>query len=469
MSFLDFLTFTKGKKEENKQMELTEDEVIEMLKVSPDRFHEFENYYKTKILPNAESSGDFFDVNSRQAAVLSKGDIDISVEDTINRIVKELLSDTEKIVYDGNSVSCSTFSYDIEHPVTLDEIQQIPRDLRPELTGKYMKVDIKGDTHKELLWILKKFQEEKDPKKKTYWYHHFRQGLDILDVDYITSEIIGMNVNSMSHWLPQLIDANIGKKFFKIPKTIIAKLPVPLLQLTRNDYMSLTPTTKEIVNRWARKAFGLKLGGDYFIKTGTYSSKYDFRNCRVRDDAEIKELGEYLLYIHFAALQMASPLNQPVVYGVSTTNEWVVREFITDKEHNPTIYKGLPLHTEYRVFVDCDEKKVLGMIPYWESNTMKKRFAEHRDGHDVHDEIVYQTYEEKLMSRYNENKDDVIQHIEELVQELDLSGQWSIDVMQNGEDFWLIDMALAERSFGCDIAVAVEDRHLTPENWIPKI
>lgn len=103
MSFLDFLTFTKGKKEENKQMELTEDEVIEMLKVSPDRFHEFENYYKTKILPNAESSGDFFDVNSRQAAVLSKGDIDISVEDTINRIVKELLSDTEKIVYDGNS------------------------------------------------------------------------------------------------------------------------------------------------------------------------------------------------------------------------------------------------------------------------------------------------------------------------------------------------------------------------------
>lgn len=73
------------------------------------------------------------------------------------------------------------------------------------------------------------------------------------------------------------------------------------------------------------------------------------------------------------------------------------------------------------------------------------------------------------MSRYNENKDDVIQHIEELVQELDLSGQWSIDVMQNGEDFWLIDMALAERSFGYDIAVAVEDRHLTPENWIPKI
>ena len=29
---------------------------------------------------------------------------------------------------------------------------------------------------------------------------------------------------------------------------------------------------------------------------------------------------------------------------------------------------------------------------------------------------------------------------------LDLRGQWSIDVMQNGEDFWIIDMALAKDS-----------------------
>lgn len=57
---------------------------------------------------------------------------------------------------------------------------------------------------------------------------------------------------------------------------------------------------------------------------------------------------------------MASPLSQPSIYGVSTTNEWVVREFIPDKEGNPCIYKGLPLHTEYRVFVDCDTDEVLG-------------------------------------------------------------------------------------------------------------
>ena len=79
------------------------------------------------------------------------------------------------------------------------------------------------------------------------------------------------------------------------------------------------------------------------------------------------------------------------------------------------------------------------MIPYWEPELMKKRFAEHRDGHDVHDEIVFHAYEEKLMSRYNENKNVVLQHIEELIPDLNLSGQWSIDIMQNGDDFWLID------------------------------
>lgn len=435
MSFLDLFK----KHDIMNAASLSEEDVIQMLKMSPGKFHEFESFYKNEILTVQEEAGNLFDVNAKQASALLKGDIDISVEDIISRIVSELVNETKKIVYDGKSIEYKSFSCDVKEPVTAEEINQIPLNLRPELTGRLMKVDIKDDSYKELLWHLKEMEKEKDKKRKQFLYNHFRQGLDILDVDFITSEIIGMNLNSMSHWFPQLVDANIGKDFFKIPKTTIAKLPVPLLQLTRFDYMSLTPTTKEIVNRWAFKTFGLIPEGDYFVKTGTYSSKFDFRNCRVFEEAEINELGEYLLFIHFAALQMASPLNKPIIYGVSTTNEWVVREFVKDKEDNPTIYKGLPLHTEYRVFVDSDEKKVLGMIPYWEPELMKKRFAEHRDGHDVHDEIVFHAYEEKLMSRYNENKNVVLQHIEELIPDLNLSGQWSIDIMQNGDDFWLID------------------------------
>ncbi len=57
----------------------------------------------------------------------------------------------------------------------------------------------------------------------------------------------------------------------------------------------------------------------------------------------------------------------------------------------PCIYKGLPLHTEYRVFVDADEKKVLGLNPYWEPEVMKQRFGHEPDAaspHNVHDYII---------------------------------------------------------------------------------
>lgn len=57
---------------------------------------------------------------------------------------------------------------------------------------------------------------------------------------------------------------------------------------------------------------------------------------------------------------MASPLTAPCIYGAATTIEWVVRDFIQDKENSPYIYKGMPLHTEYRIFVDCDSKTVIG-------------------------------------------------------------------------------------------------------------
>lgn len=476
---MSFLNFFKKTLPETTKIKLSEEEVIELLKTSPEKLAEFEKYYHTEVLPNLSNSDNLFEVNAKQAAESVKNDVEITktlsdsisnfLSDIIDRAVNELLSLTEVWAFDGKNGHKKHFTDSLSNPITMDEINAIPDELRPQLTGRFMHVDIGDETYKVLLWYLKKMQTSKNPREKQMLYHQFRQGLDILDIDPITAEIIGMNQNSMGHWLPQLAEANADKGFFKIPKTTIVKLPVTLLQLTRNDYFTLTASTKEIVNRWAAIAFDLHKDEDYFIKTGTYSSKYDFRNCRVCGPEEVMDIGEYLLYIHFSALQMASPLNNPVIYGVSTTNEWVVREFISDKEDNPSIYKGLPLHTEYRVFIDCDSKTVLGINPYWEPKAMKKRFAEHRDGHDVHDEIVFDTYETKLMSRYTENAALIKEKVQELIQDLDLHGQWSLDVMQNGDDFWLIDMAIAECSFGYDKAVPVEMRRPIKENWIPEL
>lgn len=220
-----------------------------------------------------------------------------------------------------------------------------------------------------------------------------------------------------------------------------------------------------------KQVFGLDEVKEYFVKTGTYSSKYDFRNAHVHGEREVRELGEYLLFIHNQALSMASFTSSPSIYGVSTTTEWVVREFIKDKENAPMIYMGLPLHTEYRVFLDCDEDKVLCTVPYWDPEVMKKRFGHSSDSdspHQRHDYVTYSAHEDVMMARYKANAPKVVAHIEhDILPWLDLPGQWSLDIMQNGDDFWMIDMAPAEQSFFYD-RVPPELRRPSEEKWLPE-
>lgn len=460
---------------------LDKDAVAGLLCVSPEALAAFEEAYKVHAL--SQESNDFFAVNSRQAAA-EKHAIEAPIHSTPEaaldaskdlemRIVDELLSQTATYAYDGKNVMCRnqvTLPGGCG-PVENSDINALPEELRPQLSGNLMKVDICEPSYPHLLWFYERSKTAKTPRGRQEAYHRFRQGLDILDLDPVTYEIIGTNPNSMGFWFPKLVDACRDLDFFKVPATTIAKVPLSLLQLTRQEYRELTQVTLNIVDRWASRAFGLDPNKEYFIKTGTYSSKFDFRNAHVHGADEVRELGEYLLFIHYQALQMASPLCTPCIYGVSTTNEWVVREFIPDKENNPCIYKGLPLHTEYRVFVDCDTDAVIGIAPYWEPETMKQRFGHESDAdspHQIHDYIIYKAHEETLMRRYNENKDAVAANIESLLPYLDLQGQWSIDIMQNGDGFWIIDMALAENSAFYNY-VPEHLRSPSPENWIPQL
>ena len=132
----------------------------------------------------------------------------------------------------------------------------------------------------------------------------------------------------------------------------------------------------------------------------------------------------------------------------------------------------MPLRTEYRVFVDFDTNEVIGMNPYWDPDVMKKRFGHENDAdnpHQIHDYIIYLKHEEKMMKEYNETKDMIKNKIKNMLPDIDLKGQWSIDVMKNGDNFYIIDMALAVNS-------ALKEcipHHLLKtdlkENWIPKL
>ena len=385
-----------------------------------------------------------------------------------DRIVEELVAKTR--VYCSFSDEAPSLQVP-EKDVTLEELQGIPEAIRPQLTGSLMRKHCEHPSYPTLLSYYSEYMASPASKNGKMAYHRFRQGLDILDLDYITYLMLEQNPNAMGYWLPKLVKACKNQTFLKIPKTRTAKVPLPLLQLTRLDYGMLTAGTLDVVNRWAQKVFCLEPDGDYFIKTGTYSSKFDFRNAHVTTPKEVGELGEYLLFINNTAVQMAGPLTQPSIYGMSTTNEWVVREYIKDVEGNPTIYKGLPLHTEFRVFVDCDHNQVLSIVPYWEPETMKNRFTGQEDAnspHQVHDYIIYCAHEEILMQRFYENCNRVTAAAADILPFLDLGGQWSLDVMQNGDDFWIIDMATAESSAFYE-SVPEELRNPKKEDWLPRL
>ena len=304
-------------------------------------------------------------------------DLTSETEEVVKKIVEELVSQT--IIWDSEVGDVLALPNPIQH-YEKEVAPKLEKQLGVQFTGYLAKQDVPEPSGKTLLSLYKRYVETRN----MHFYHTFRQGLDILDIDELLYRLLHLDPNAMSNWLLPIKQVVDKTRFFKIPKTRIIKVPLTLLQSTRvYEFQDLNPLSLGIINQYAQKVFDLDLEKDCFIKTGTFSSKFDFRNAKVTKGQEVSELGSYLWFIQHQASQFASPLNNQVVYGVSSNNEWVVREFIEDKEDNPTIYNGLPLHTEYRVFVDFDTKEIIGISPYWEPSVMKEHFLDLGSLNDV--------------------------------------------------------------------------------------
>lgn len=457
------------------------DALANFLKTTPEALEAFENAYRKEVMDSNDFSFDGMP-NAKQAAADMKRATPEELDDMVNRIVNEFISQTPVYRYDGQNIVVVEPKLLPDHEMlTKDEVMAVPADMRPECSGNLMKKDLNvgaDENGKFLLWLyMDSMSTEKTKAQRQKAYHMFRQGLDIQDLDGLMYAVIDKNQDSMGHWLPALVEAAKHQSYFKIPKTTMIKVPLSMLQLTRLEYASHTPTTLKIVDDYCYRIFNLDENQTYFIRTGTSSLKYDFRNVKVTGAKEVHELGEYLLFNHFRGIQMAGPLTQPSIYGMQTTVEWAVREYIEPKESVPEIYFGLPLRLEMRVFIDATDKRILGIAPYWDPETMKKRFSmddDFRNPDKIHDYVVYCAYESKVMEQYDKYRDKVLQKIEAMLPFLDLEGQWSLDVMFNGvnedgtDDMYLIDMALARHSA---LVECVPRELLKPveEDWVPEI
>lgn len=434
-----------NKKDKN---ELTVEKAVKIFKDSKEKFEEFEEFYKKNVL--TEIPENYFEVNSRQATdkVATAGEIDYEL---VKRIVDELADGTRLIEIKNSKVIEKTLTCENNPMTDINELIELDKGKQVQFTKNFSKFDISPvESLKTLMFFAK------------HNYGMFRGGLETLDLSPTLYKILDNNMNQIGYWLPKVAEISP----FKIPDTKIVKVPLSLLQLGRVfEYSELTPTTFKIINEYCKKVFELDLNGTYFIKNGVFSSKFDFRNAKVTTPQEVAELGQYLFYIHQQACQMASLLNNKSIYGCGTTNEWIVREYI-ESPVKETIYMGLPLNTEYRIFVDFDTKAILSDNQYWNKEVMNKRFEENRNSHDVHDVITYNMASERLEKTYNENIDKVKEMVQELLNNnIEMTGQWSVDIMQVENDFYLIDMALAENSFYYD-SVPKKLRKPSTERWL---
>lgn len=235
------------------------------------------------------------------------------------------------------------------------------------------------------------------------------------------------NLNSMSYWLPKF-----ENKGFNIPETVIIPLTAEWLDWLISD--SYKPEKIKEFTEWINEKIeisGFNTNRELFMKTGNFSNKFVFKFPHLKNTENI---GEQFLNVFYGGMCV----------GCEICPEICIREFIHTDYKRKSIYRGMKLNTEFRVFYDFDKKKIVGMFNYWDRDTMQKNL-----------------YDEEDLESFNTCIDDIEKDIETLspvlsevleknMPKVSLSSIWSVDFMWDGHKFWLIDAAIGSQSYYFD-------------------
>lgn len=236
------------------------------------------------------------------------------------------------------------------------------------------------------------------------------------------------NLNNYSYWYPKVKDCGI-----KMVNSRIYKIPYDMWRHFRDiENDESRDKCIEYLDELLENDKKLKPYGMYNIKNGTFSNKFNATDCIVN----YSSIPEKFLNIQYFSQ----------CYDTGGTTELVIRDNIDyDGTEIPTIYNGLPLRTEFRAFVDFDKEEVLYIVNYWDYDYCYQHLC-------LTDKIIFDYMKETLESDYEKNKNIVVGLVKEKLilhnktQKDKLTGRWSVDIMKDKETFYLIDMAIAERS-----------------------
>lgn len=245
------------------------------------------------------------------------------------------------------------------------------------------------------------------------------------------------NENDFSFWFPKVKNCGIPT-----PKTYFAKVPPREQEPKFTDrlfqafYMEKPSDDMAVIQEWVDRYLLMDLmkeglTGHIFVKNARFSNKFDARgSCNIYG---LSDLARAIANINYAAM----------MHDADGVDEIVVRQFIeSNSRTTPCIYNGLPLRPEFRVFYDFDARKIIFTANYWDFDYVFWHL------HDATDKIIFAHERVRIQKAFDENKSRVEAMVGNAMKRVNgLTGQWSVDIlMDEQENLWLIDMAIAQRS-----------------------
>lgn len=275
------------------------------------------------------------------------------------------------------------------------------------------------------------------PKKYLKYHHRFLKLVIAKLKEDDDMNPFRENENDFSFWFSKIKNCGI-----RVPKTFYQKLPSSkefsdtARRLYEAFYMEKPDEDLAVIRGWldsdiAPKLKEMGLTGHVFVKNGRFSNKFNARGtCNL--------YGLHDLYRAIADINY-----QAICCGADGVDEIVVREFIeSDSRVTPCIYNGLPLRSEFRVFYDFEKRTPIFTANYWDFDYVYPHL------YDATDRIVFLHQREYMDLAFNDHKDEVESMVAYAMKNvIGLSGQWSVDILlDEWGKFWLIDMAIAQRS-----------------------
>ena len=253
------------------------------------------------------------------------------------------------------------------------------------------------------------------------------------------------NPNNFSYWFPHV--RKLKNRGISIPESIIIPIPEDLYRAFFREREGDAGT----IDRWVTDivsptiALNLLLNGrKLFIKNGCYSLKFDFANgCLITDPSDEETLIRHISNIQYDAISKET----------DGYLELVVREFIEPEAGTPTIYNGMPLRPEVRLFYAFDKRRVLYAANYWSWDYCHDAICYDFSGESTPDRDIYESRWPylKIMTKARLTKHlpriaDALATVDSLVMPEGMPNIWSVDFILDEDRVWLIDMAQGWRS-----------------------